>query len=539
MKKLMIAAATAAMVGGVFADAQVWEMTLNTKTTGTKLGKVKAECADCEGATSYRKQASLKLAGLFWGCTCDEMVNLTAPVSENEGVFFWNATKKAAFYDQDAGQYAEIDFNWDLKPQRIGQKANECEGVWTLNVANFTLTGAGFGKVAGCDDASYIKSMNGSFAGTFIPGNGCKRCEEETANAWLLCDCSEPDARTAAYGSWTLKYNASATKKFADSSDWSWYKFPGDTLEAIKQLIDGSGGKDPTDLEKAKANLAKAQKAYDDAKKLTTDLQEELAVIQSRGVPVGQWDVYGKPLNEYAVLSDAANAAAQDYQDLLNEIAGIDLAYAPTAEFADSKLAKMSAAALPNELTGIDTAATQYNWFGGDANDIWTAFKIKDYVDAYDAYFFQRNAVAVLEVAKDTTSAQLKAAKEELETKENVMKNAKEAVAAAMKDKIGSGTIAKINGFLADLYAARDADWKAWTEQGIFEQKVQDAFDTTYDGWTEKQLRDKENEISDQLIEAQKAWNEIIPGMETGTTVDSLKSAKTACVVLSGNEACE
>ena len=261
----MIAAASAAMVGGAFADAQVWEMSLTVKTTESKAGTVKSACDACDGATSYRKQASVKINGVFWGCTCDEMVGLTGPVSENEGVFFWNATKKAAFYDQAAGEYAAITFGWDLL-NRIGQKGTECEGVWNLDIGAFKLYGAGFGTVKGCDDASYISSMKGNFAGTYLPGNGCKRCEQLAGNAWALCDCTDAGDETAAYGTWTLKYNASATKKFANSEDWSWYKWPGDTLAAIQFLIKGA---EPTPGDEKKEIYLAAKADWEAAKEVT------------------------------------------------------------------------------------------------------------------------------------------------------------------------------------------------------------------------------------------------------------------------------
>ena len=321
MKKLMFSAAAAAMAGAVYADAQVWEMALNVKTTEAKIGTVKAACEACDGATSYRKQASVKIAGLFWGCTCDEMVGLTGPVSANEGVFFWNATKKAAFYDQDAGDYAAIDFAWDIL-NRIGPKASDCEGVWDLAIGDFVLRGAGFGTVKGCDDATYVNSMKGNFAGTYIAGNGCKRCEEATGSAWALCDCSDPDDRTAAYGTWTLKFNSSATKKFENSSDWSWYKFPGDTLDAINALIDGPAPVPVTPADAAKAQYAAAKAAYD---KAVADVDAAKAEKAKADAGDADW------------VKSVSDAAVADFQALkkASDAAKAELIKAYEGKFAD------------------------------------------------------------------------------------------------------------------------------------------------------------------------------------------------------------
>lgn len=158
----------------------------------------------------------------------------------------------------------------------IEKNCQSCEGLWNIksyedvcdnNQLIFNFTGAGFGKIslkdrtqAGDDPAchSYIKSISGNFAGyMYAPAittdgssYGCAFCGKgkvdptcDTAPAFEWClwddDCQGCDVPreladgaldstdyTAAYGTWSIKYNASASKKL--------YKKGGSILDAVK-----------------------------------------------------------------------------------------------------------------------------------------------------------------------------------------------------------------------------------------------------------------------------------------------------------------
>lgn len=269
MKKLMIAAATAAMVGGAFASAQVYEYKLNLKTTTCKEGKAtkntywtKIQELEAGEAISYRTKASLVLNGLTWGCTCSEaLAGYWDTVCGNDnslfGITFWSK-KTDAFL---GGGYDGTMFAWDFI-NRIGKKANEvefsvnlipnedctaCEDTSTGNevtpaqLAVFDLKLAGMGtltdKFTTIDDEttdcdSIIKSANGSVAGYISPDDGitvCNYCEEYDVPCEVFSFCEDccdhtadnfaPDAeKTVAFGTFTMKYNKSAAAKLAKTS---------------------------------------------------------------------------------------------------------------------------------------------------------------------------------------------------------------------------------------------------------------------------------------------------------------------------------
>ena len=260
MKKLMIAAATAAMVGGAFASAQVYEYKLNLKTTTCKEGKAtkntywtKIQEMEAGDEISYRTKASLVLNGLTWGCTCSEaLAGYWDTVCGNDnslfGITFWSK-KTDAFL---GGTYNGSAFAWDFI-NRIGKKANEVEFSLNLvpsddvsevegQITDFDLKLAGMGSVTDkfvtddngttldCD--SVIKSANGSVAGYINPDDGitvCNYCEEYDVPCEVLQFCAdccdhaadgfEPDeTKTVAFGTFTMKYNKSAAAKLAKTS---------------------------------------------------------------------------------------------------------------------------------------------------------------------------------------------------------------------------------------------------------------------------------------------------------------------------------
>lgn len=253
MKKLMIAAAAAAMVGGAYAEAQVlaWDLTL--KTTTCKEGKVAAKTWWVNGLdgyekgdeVSYRTSASVKLKGVTWGCYCgdtlngiwnerDVVVNKAGDtVTVYDGITFWNP-KTDGFL---GGVYNGSMFDWGDPSflNRIGKKCDEVEMCFNLIPSddatedNWGFTLAGFGKVKDVYNAknddwcdSYLKSAKGSVVGFMSPDEGsftCLYCDQYGTDCEVFdfCDCEQEwgsdDSKTVAFGTWKVSYNSSASKK--------------------------------------------------------------------------------------------------------------------------------------------------------------------------------------------------------------------------------------------------------------------------------------------------------------------------------------
>lgn len=268
----MIVAACAAMAGVALADAQVYDMQLSVKTTKCQEGKAKKGWLTSEKLGGglyekgdelvYRKQSTTVFKGVLFGCDCNESLagvwgwcddpNNTKYGGHWYGLTFWNK------YDEFlGGAYDATTLTWDVL-QRIGNTGDDLELAFQLddsaNDDTFEFKAAGFGKAVSAyarptdcngladDDAndcdSYIKSASGSFAGWMTSGNICTYCTAAGCDAWEFCVClgqgADP-ARTVAYGTWTLKYNKTASKKLRTAGKISaaYSKFPADIKAAL------------------------------------------------------------------------------------------------------------------------------------------------------------------------------------------------------------------------------------------------------------------------------------------------------------------
>ena len=179
MKKLMIAAACAAMAGSVFAavgDAQVYDATLTVKTTACKNGKYTKALVnfpvkdanefgyDVNDSVMFRKQATRTINGVFWGCDCETIADpawriytsfTSAGVEKTPhtvgGYAFWDATNSKEYIPFTIPY---VTFEW-LILNRIDQMTS-VEGTWLLRdrAANEALffMGAGFGTANNATD---------------------------------------------------------------------------------------------------------------------------------------------------------------------------------------------------------------------------------------------------------------------------------------------------------------------------------------------------------------------------------------------------
>lgn len=254
MKKLMITAAAAAMVSGAFAigKAQVYDYTATVKTTACKATKVSSKLVDYFNSNrsfssankglfskgeeiGIRKQVSLKVAGVIWGCDCITISlpgwRLLDPDGDGRGYlggyYFWNQQTETIFNPW------RTTFRWNVL-NRI-DTMTKCEGAYMLYCTQagqrIFVFGGGFGSVSktGCD--TYVKSMSGNLSGfSLIPTGafGCVLCGNNGCVVATLCDqcydIADPafvntTALSAVSGTWKIKYNSSVTKRIS-STPW-------------------------------------------------------------------------------------------------------------------------------------------------------------------------------------------------------------------------------------------------------------------------------------------------------------------------------
>ncbi len=258
IKSTFTASAVVAMLSAAaLADAQVYTFTATLKTTVAARGKVKAStltCLDESETLVYRKQGSVKLQGLIWGCSCESLAEVSGWAGEGEdGCAFWDASAK---------QLLSGNFEWKLL-NRIDSTAKKAEGAWIYEADCYSLVGGGFGtvktgKVKDEDgetyETFYLASLSGNVAGwkcapgytyktgKYIPCTFCNPGSEEseetvTAEAWSLCDCGEGGDWTAVSGTWKLKYEKKATAKLNKSTSiFDAYSFPSYVKSALQAL---------------------------------------------------------------------------------------------------------------------------------------------------------------------------------------------------------------------------------------------------------------------------------------------------------------
>ena len=228
MKKLMIAAALAAMTTGAFAvcgddptptqtGRTVYKFTYSGKTTDGKYvaGAVNM-CGDVGEACYARIPATLKIEG--WVALCE--TQCTALMDA------FNAPAAQAFWTTKPykGDIADAKLGLDLL-NIIGAKPNKseaagkftgtvkfAEGVeWALGDA---LVYAGLGSYK--SSTGIFTSISGNFAGEpvaswYISNRECAQSVPYDCQT-LALDC-ENKANTVAYGKWSMKYSSSDTKK--------------------------------------------------------------------------------------------------------------------------------------------------------------------------------------------------------------------------------------------------------------------------------------------------------------------------------------
>lgn len=264
MKKLMIAAAAAAMVGGVFADALVYDLKITGKKAVAANGYVQMYGAypvfDNQGnlknvkegwhkfsdwnnngkwaavKVCYRKSASFTWAGVVAGCDCNDGT-ATGPFDNmidkdgNPAIIaaVWEAKVKSELNVGFAlANFIRSGAKTDFVEAMIAMDVNDADGN---QIGGLTLVGQGKYDAK----KGYLTSVNGNFVGeigidSIQSAKDCTVCDSAASNTCYPYDlvlCEDPAGKQLdlsaentwanqtcfAYGTWSLKYNASKSKK--------------------------------------------------------------------------------------------------------------------------------------------------------------------------------------------------------------------------------------------------------------------------------------------------------------------------------------
>lgn len=227
MKKLMIAAAAAAMVGGSFAScvdptepeaancASVYEVKLILKTLGAKqkTTTTKIECEDpVTSSACFMVNGTRKYSGIIASCEC--VCSAESAVADAK-FYFWATHAQVSYCD------ATLCFS-DVV--RFGAAASSSSKKVATKIAiasdPIDLVGAGFGTYDWKNGR--LLSLNGYIAGLVdAPVCSVKCADPQVAYGFNLCDdeTMQPDA-VPAYGTWTVKYNSTASRKYMNNSTY-------------------------------------------------------------------------------------------------------------------------------------------------------------------------------------------------------------------------------------------------------------------------------------------------------------------------------
>jgi hypothetical protein len=248
MKKIMIAAAAAAMISGVQAvtcptgkvctkdpctgekvcvevcgAGTAHKVVISLKTTALKGKKSKAACSD--ECAYWREQATKKINGLLWEQLDD--CNGCVPFGANSA--FW--TNEGA-----------LDVEFAIGVGLIGGSVNskKIEAYGSLSGDEFgALSWAGFGSMVGSvkknqcsedDCVMYVKGISGYIAGQLVVPEWEDICLDCDPIVYEGCCDDLQLAQTAAYGTIKITYDTATAKKVAvavDEQDINeFYKLP-------------------------------------------------------------------------------------------------------------------------------------------------------------------------------------------------------------------------------------------------------------------------------------------------------------------------
>ncbi len=192
-------------------EYQVYDFAMGIKTTVGK-GKVTTSCGD---EYVWRDGKSMKIRGVIAGCGCGAI--LANGSCQNALVLLWNETTKQQISN-------DVITAWVI--QRIGKKGEKVEHMATFKCDEFEVTLAGLGTWK----SSHLNTLSGNFGGVavapwLVTAGSCTACgitpgSEDQSVAVAPCEdgiCTASDTSdvTPMYGTYTLKFNSSKSKKIS------------------------------------------------------------------------------------------------------------------------------------------------------------------------------------------------------------------------------------------------------------------------------------------------------------------------------------
>ncbi|MBO7482691.1 MAG: hypothetical protein J6U17_02235 [Kiritimatiellae bacterium] len=258
IKKFIVASAIAFCASMAMADAQVYEVTMTLKTTVAYKGSTSTiVCSEpANGTGLYRKQTTVRIKGLIWGCDC---ITISEPMKAESaegtyGYVFWNMT---------TGKVLDPEFAWTLL-NRIDKRLTKVEGAWKMENSDLMLVGGGFGTLKDVVDkecctieSTVLTTISGNCAGwmkmpsTIVSKGKDEVCEKCTviagtddviavAPGFTLCECADDSDQTAISGTWRIKYSKALSTKWNKASAatpiTSIYNFPSYVLNYLNSL---------------------------------------------------------------------------------------------------------------------------------------------------------------------------------------------------------------------------------------------------------------------------------------------------------------
>lgn len=228
MKKLILLAGVFA-IGGAFGACTYLEKpdpktvsdgawAYKWKFTGKTTKGVKSNCSPNYPVT--RTSASLKIQG--WSLYCEPQCDDFESAEADE--YFWQSKPKKLVFDTGSGVTFEIG-------NIIGKSGKNYEAMGTATFIRdsetmYGLTFAGLGKFD--QKKKRVKSVSGNFAGWAVAPykDGKNDCGGDKTKVWECCGCPTLEANSVAYGKWSVKYNKSLSKKYANGTIKSKHIWP-------------------------------------------------------------------------------------------------------------------------------------------------------------------------------------------------------------------------------------------------------------------------------------------------------------------------
>lgn len=216
MKKLMMLAAAMTIVGSAYGQcgeppvgscALVYDVQVTLKTTvPIYMSGSTTVCGEAQAAACWRKPGSASWKGFISACACDCLSFLGG------SIYLWDVKNQQTLADGTGTLTWEV-FNL------IGPKKLDVEGFWSLNdqVTGAEVYGAGFGKWDAKN--ARLTSISGNVVAKLTP----PACATGDCAASVAFPCSilitqGTESFTIAYGTWSMRYNSAASKKYAAST---------------------------------------------------------------------------------------------------------------------------------------------------------------------------------------------------------------------------------------------------------------------------------------------------------------------------------